>query len=146
MRAGLDPTGMQCCKTGAHLTPNIATIPVRVSLHRCPAPSLHCSYVGLTRAKNFCVVFDRNGQQRAPLYHFLRRLGLGSHVSSVLGGGLAGAVRGSLSNNPLEWSKRAANLVEMKLFKLAAQCYGSAGDVLRAAAYGAMDILHVSPR
>jgi hypothetical protein len=52
-------------------------------------------------------------------------------------------VRGSLSNNPLEWSKRAANLVEMKLFKLAAQCYGSAGDVLRAAAYGAMDILHV---
>jgi len=100
--------------------------------------------VGLTRAKNFCVLFDRNGQQRAPLYHFLRRLGLGSHVTSVLGGGLAGAVRGSLSNNPLEWSKRAANLVEMKLFKLAAQCYGSAGDVLRAAAYGATDILHVS--
>lgn len=111
------------------------------------APALHCCcnvrYVGLTRAKNFCVVFDRNGAQRAPLYKFLRRLGLGSHVSSVLGGGLAGAVRGSLSNNPLEWSKRAANLVEMKLFKLAAQCYGSAGDVLRAAAYGAMDILHV---
>jgi hypothetical protein len=103
-----------------------------------------CRYVGLTRAKNFCVVFDRNGEQRAPLYHFLRSLGLGSHVSSVLGGGLAGAVRGSLSNNPLEWSKRAANLVETKLFKLAAQCYGSAGDLLRAAAYGAMGILHVS--
>lgn len=100
--------------------------------------------MGLTRAKNFCVVFDRNGEQRAPLYHFLRSLGLGSHVSSVLGGGLAGAVRGSLSNNPLEWSKRAANLVETKLFKLAAQCYGSAGDLLRAAAYGAMGILHVS--
>jgi hypothetical protein len=100
--------------------------------------------VGLTRAKNFCVVFDRNGAQRAPLYHFLRRLDLGSHVSSVLDGGLAGAARGSLSNNPLEWSKRAANLVEMKLFKLAAQCFGSAGDVLRSAAYGAMDILHVS--
>ncbi len=111
-----------------------------ITLAACPT----IRYVGLTRAKNFCVVFDRNGAQRAPLYHFLRRLGLGSHVSSVLGGGLAGAVRGSLSNNPLEWSKRAANLVEMKLFKLAAQCYGSAGDCLRAAAYGAMDILHVS--
>lgn len=116
-----------------------------MSTSLCARPSLRCNvrYVGLTRAKNFCVVFDRNGAQRAPLYKFLRRLGLGSHVSSVLGGGLAGAVRGSLSNNPLEWSKRAANLVEMKLFKLAAQCYGSAGDVLRAAAYGAMDILHV---
>lgn len=79
-----------------------------------------------------------------PLYYFLRRLGLGSHVTSVLGGGLAGAARGSLSNNPLEWSKRAANLVEMKLFGLAAQCYASAGDVLRAAANGAIDILHVS--
>jgi len=105
-----------------------------------------CRYVGLTRAKNFCVLFDRDGAARAPLYHFLRRLSLGSHVNSVLGGGLAGAVHGSLSNNPLEWSKRAANLVEMKLFKLAAQCYGSAGDVLRAAAYGALDILHVSNR
>lgn len=115
-------------------------VPVPFAL--CPRPLPR--YVGLTRAKNFCVVFDRNGAQRAPLYHFLRRLDLGSHVSSVLDGGLAGAARGSLSNNPLEWSKRAANLVEMKLFKLAAQCFGSAGDVLRAAAYGAMDVLHVS--
>lgn len=114
-------------------------------------------YVAITRAKNNLVIFDRDSQKRAPLYRFFRRLGLATHVASVTGGlvepgrGQAagqtpevGLMRGSMSNTPPEWAKRARNLVEMKLFKLAAQCYGCAGDVLRAAAYGAMQQLLVS--
>jgi hypothetical protein len=33
-----------------------------------------------------------------------------------------GSFRGSMSNSPVEWAKRARNLAEMKLFQLAAQC------------------------
>jgi ATP-dependent exoDNAse (exonuclease V) beta subunit len=58
----------------------------------------------------------------------------------------ARAFRGSLSNTPQEWAKRAGNLVEMQMFKLAAQCYGCAGDALRAAAYGAYQQLQVRRR
>jgi hypothetical protein len=49
-----------------------------------------------------------------------------------------------MSNSPVEWAKRARNLADQKLFQYAAQCYGCAGDVMRAAAYGAMHLLHVS--
>jgi hypothetical protein len=59
-------------------------------------------YVGLTRAKNWAVFFDTDGQQRAPLYHFLRRLDLGSHVTSVVRGGLEGKAKGTSRNKPLE--------------------------------------------
>jgi len=127
-------------------------------------------YVAVTRAKNNLVIFDRDPQKRAPLYHFLRRLSLATHITTVAGGlGAAAAagptaaaadangrrdaaelskdasmLRRSMTNTPKEWVKRARNLVEMKLFKLAAQCYACAGDLMRAAAYGAMQQLHVS--
>eukprot|EP00775_Hariotina_reticulata_P001454 gene1454-1796_t len=119
-------------------------------------------YVAVTRAKNNLVIFDRDPQKRAPLYHFLRRLSLATHITTVAGGlgtaaaaavgsesraaqpnkDASGMFRGSMSNTPKEWAKRARNLVEMKLFKLAAQCYACAGDLMRAAAYGAMQQLH----
>lgn len=78
---------------------------------------------------------------------------LATHVTSVtkaLGVDEAAAAdgkpafRGSMSNSPVEWAKRARNLADQKLFHYAAQCYGCAGDTMRAAAYGAMQLLHVS--
>lgn len=70
--------------------------------------------------------------------------GLAPEDRTAAADGERGVFRGSMSNSPVEWAKRARNLVEMMLFQLAAQCYGCAGDVMRAAAYGAWHLLHVS--
>lgn len=69
---------------------------------------------------------------------------MGSDEVAAAAAGERSTFRGSMSNSPVEWVKRARNLAEMKLFQLAAQCYGCAGDVMRAAAYGGMHLLHVS--
>ena len=38
-------------------------------------------YTAMTRAKNNIIIFDRNPRKHAPIFHYLRRLGLAQHTS-----------------------------------------------------------------
>jgi len=71
------------------------------------------------------VIYDENPAMRTPLFYFFERLGLCDKIKILEDSPTLGFVKETSAE---EWRARGKNLMENKLYALAAQCFRKSGD------------------
>lgn len=88
-------------------------------------------YTAITRARVRVAIYDESEEKRRPIFSLLHSEGL-ADIADQQGGGSSAAAGNSkgwaIAAGKEEWLLRARNLLENKLFKLAARCYAKADD------------------
>ena len=93
--------------------------------HHIMCSELKQLYTAITRARVRVVIYDENPATRAPLFYFFERLGLCDKIKILEDGPTPGFVKETSAD---EWRARGKNLMENKVYPLAAQCFGKSGD------------------
>lgn len=92
-------------------------------------------YVGMTRARKRCFIFDAGVERRTPLFDLLCGHGVAEKgAEQQLSVTATSAGKSSLD----DWLRRGRNLLENKIFKQAELCFLKAGDKAQAFGAGAL--------
>ena len=93
--------------------------------HHIMCSELKQLYTAITRARVRVVIYDEDPAARAPLFYYFERLGLCDKVRILEDDAAPGFVKETSAE---EWRVRGKNLMDNKVFELAAQCFKKSGD------------------
>jgi hypothetical protein len=93
--------------------------------HHIMCSELKQLYTAITRARVRVVIYDEDPAARAPLFYYFERLGLCDKITILEDSAAPGFVKETSAE---EWRVRGQNLMENKVFPLAAQCFQKSGD------------------
>ena len=112
--------------------------------HQILCTELKHLYTAITRARVRVVIYDEDPVNRAPLFYYLEKRGLCESVSVL---GQSSSAQGmTVKTSASEWRTQGNNLLQHKMFHLAAKCFSKSGDTcLQNEAAAQHLILHVVP-
>jgi len=112
--------------------------------HQILCTELKHLYTAITRARVRVVIYDEDPVNRAPLFYYLEKRGLCESVSVL---GQSSSAQGmTVKTSVSEWRAQGNNLLQHKMFHLAAKCFSKSGDMcLQNEAAAQHLILHVAP-
>ena len=116
-----------------------AAEPFDAAKHSLLNEELKMFYTAVTRARVKVVIFDRDAARRNPIFSYMLALDLAQTFDSAAAAkhstGLA------VHSTPHEWRTRARNLLDSKLYAVAATCFAKGGDAHGVARSLAMQFL-----
>ena len=109
-----------------------------INKHQVLCEELKSLYVGITRARKRCFVFDASEERRAPLFKFLHRMGVAElGLEQVLS---VSATRSLTKNTAEDWLRQGENMYSNQLWSHAEFCFLKGGDEARAFDAGAKQL------
>lgn len=99
------------------------------SKHKLLSSELKHLYTALTRARSNVWIFDKSGAKRSPMFDYFTAMDLVRVESEKEAEEGEGAFSFAKESTEEDWAKQGDYFYSHEQWKLAAKCYGKAGDV-----------------
>ena len=109
--------------------------------HQILCSELKHLYTAITRARVRVIIYDEDAACRAPLFYYLTRRDLCKTVSVLNSSSSAKGL--AVETSAEEWRAQGKNLLEHKMFQLAAKCFSKCGETRLENEANALHLLHV---